>query len=508
VIRITLALSCSLLVLAACNNEPRQGEEGDASYVSDTSDAISIDVPYIGEDAVEEDANDVGSADISVDIPSDTAVDTAVDTTPDTAPDAEFDTGPNPNCEEGETTCIGGRLATCLEGSVWLAEDCPEATVCEAGECLGPDCEIGERLCAEDRIIICAEDGSGWQEEPCATGELCFFGECVECVNDDQCNDGQVCDTGTCVAPELFIVTEIVAAGAVESAYDFAFEAEGGTTPYAWLIGGDVPGLSLADDGTLSGTPTTPGTYDFTVTVDDSGGQSASGEFSLTVRGPGLVILTESIPEYDEGTPIDFALSAAGGDAPYGWFIIAGAPPAGVDLTSSGVLRGTPTEVGPFPMTFRVVDTASPPDFAEAELTLTITIAPLRIVGDQAIDLFITSVVILPLMTSIEGIPIPYSTELQATGGLRPRTWVENDLPGGIGALLGGDGGIPEGLSLSADGVLSGSVTDTSQVLSVSIPFTGIELQGFFFVAEVSDSQDPPATDSAVFLIPTIPIGG
>ncbi len=502
-IRITLALSCSLFVLAACNNEPRQDNNTDAAYVSDSGGDVSIDVPDgtadTGEEDVTLDAEDAGSPDVTFDIPFDTAPD---------APDALEDTGPDPNCTEGETTCIDGRLATCLEGGVWLAEECPEATICEAGQCLGPDCEIGERLCAEESIIICAEDGSGWQEEPCAAGELCFLGDCVECVNDDQCGEGEVCDGGTCVAAELFIVTETVDAGAVETAYDFAFEAEGGTTPYLWLIGGEVPGLAFEEDGTLTGTPTTPGTYDFTITVDDSGGQSASGEFSLTVQGPGLVILTESIPEVDEGTPVDFQLEAAGGESPYGWFIVDGAPPTGVDLTSSGVLRGTPTEVGSFPMTFRVVDTASPPDFAEAELTLTITIAPLRIVGDQSIDLFITSVVILPLMTPVEGIPIPYRTELQATGGLRPRTWVENELPGGVGALLGGDGGIPEGLTLATDGVLSGSVTDTSQVLSVSIPFVGIDLSGFFFVGEVSDSQDPPASDSAVFLIPTIPIGG
>src|SRR5271163_570344 len=55
-------------------------------------------------------------------------------------------------------------------------------------------------------------------------------------------------------------------------AYRQLLIASGGKTPYTWTIsqGSLPPGLSLASDGIISGTPTTTGSYDFTVKVVDS----------------------------------------------------------------------------------------------------------------------------------------------------------------------------------------------------------------------------------------------
>ena len=56
------------------------------------------------------------------------------------------------------------------------------------------------------------------------------------------------------------------------TAYTFQFAAAGGTPPYTFALGsGALPaGLTLASDGTISGTPTTTQTASFTVTVTDS----------------------------------------------------------------------------------------------------------------------------------------------------------------------------------------------------------------------------------------------
>ena len=65
--------------------------------------------------------------------------------------------------------------------------------------------------------------------------------------------------------------------------------ADGGTSPYSWTrTGGTLPpGLSLqASPGRIQGTPTTAGTYSFTLRVADSGGQSNSGPFSITINEP------------------------------------------------------------------------------------------------------------------------------------------------------------------------------------------------------------------------------
>ncbi|WP_030776619.1 putative Ig domain-containing protein, partial [Streptomyces sp. NRRL F-2664] len=53
--------------------------------------------------------------------------------------------------------------------------------------------------------------------------------------------------------------------------YSTTVETAGGTGEAAFTVTGGTlpPGLALAADGTLSGTPTQPGTYTFTVTATD-----------------------------------------------------------------------------------------------------------------------------------------------------------------------------------------------------------------------------------------------
>lgn len=66
--------------------------------------------------------------------------------------------------------------------------------------------------------------------------------------------------------------------------------------------------------------------------------------------------------------------------------------------------------------------------------------------------------------------------------------------------------GVPAGLTLSSNGQLSVAVQDNASVVFLNIPFVNIELTGFFFYCHVEDSQDPADSESAVFLIPTVPV--
>lgn len=76
--------------------------------------------------------------------------------------------------------------------------------------------------------------------------------------------------------------------GSVGVAYSQSFTASGGTAPYTYAItSGSVPaGLSLASNGTLSGTPAVAGSYNFTVTATDSStgaGAPFTGSYAYSV---------------------------------------------------------------------------------------------------------------------------------------------------------------------------------------------------------------------------------
>ena len=75
--------------------------------------------------------------------------------------------------------------------------------------------------------------------------------------------------------------------GQTGTAYVQTLTATGGTPPYSWTVNsGTLPsGLALSAAGAFSGTPTTPGTYSFTVQVTDSANATVSQTFQITITG-------------------------------------------------------------------------------------------------------------------------------------------------------------------------------------------------------------------------------
>jgi hypothetical protein len=83
-------------------------------------------------------------------------------------------------------------------------------------------------------------------------------------------------------APVLTVETASLADATVSVPYSRSLVASGGGTTYSWLVesGQLPPGLSLAQSGTLSGTPTSAGTYNFVTRVSD-GSNSATKALTL-----------------------------------------------------------------------------------------------------------------------------------------------------------------------------------------------------------------------------------
>jgi hypothetical protein len=77
--------------------------------------------------------------------------------------------------------------------------------------------------------------------------------------------------------------------GRVGQAYDFTFPVSGGLPPYTISItaGTLPPGLSLdATTGEVTGIPTSPGTFAFTVQVEDSLANTASANCFIEIVVP------------------------------------------------------------------------------------------------------------------------------------------------------------------------------------------------------------------------------
>jgi hypothetical protein len=142
-------------------------------------------------------------------------------------------------------------------------------------------------------------------------------------------------------------------------AYAAQLVATGGDGTYAWsLESGTLPsGVALTVSGALLGTPGSAGEFTFSARTRDGAGRTATGSFSLVVeRAP--TIQTASVRPADLGEPYTMQLEATGGTGAYTWSVIEGALPAGLTLAASGMISGTPTEVGSSTFTVRVGDEA------------------------------------------------------------------------------------------------------------------------------------------------------
>ncbi|MBX7223992.1 MAG: putative Ig domain-containing protein, partial [Blastocatellia bacterium] len=107
---------------------------------------------------------------------------------------------------------------------------------------------------------------------------------------------GTVCSN--CACPTITVSPGTLPNATNGTGYNQTVTASGGTAPYTFaLTSGTLPvGLSLSSGGAITGTPTTNGTSNFTVTATATGGCFGSQSYSITVSAATSHTVTQFYP--------------------------------------------------------------------------------------------------------------------------------------------------------------------------------------------------------------------
>jgi hypothetical protein len=172
-------------------------------------------------------------------------------------------------------------------------------------------------------------------------------------------------------------------AAMVGTPYSYQLQIQGGDSQLPYNVslnslGSRLPaGLTLSPTGLISGTPTQSGPFQLIFDLTQSNGLKGISEKYLSVEGnPPINILPGALPNGVAGLNYQVQLTSTGG--PSLWSITQGSLPAGLTLTSGGLLSGLPQAVGNY--NFQVSATGANGSSGQINYVLTIQAAAAPVV--------------------------------------------------------------------------------------------------------------------------------
>jgi hypothetical protein len=284
---------------------------------------------------------------------------------------------------------------------------------------------------------------------------------------------------GSGLEPALEVNSSALPGGVVGDRYDHALQASGGIPPYQWSATGELPpGLTLSEDGLLSGTPSAAGSWSIAVRVSDVVGASAARDIALVIDGgvPAEIILDEAGAAnsssgawrrlssgaaysgsymFGGGTGLD-RFSFATVMPASGWWRVSARWPTATNHSARAVWQTIHADGATSVERDQRVNRAQWVEIGvyrfqaggNATVSVSDDYGPFAIADAVRLE-WLGSGLEPALEVATEGLPSgmvgePYEQALAAAGGIPPYRWTA-------------EGALPSGLSLSQAGVLSGT---------------------------------------------------